>query len=144
MTRKIAAAAALFGIGIFLFSLSSTLWISLLLLAVVGCAMIVHLAAANTILQTIVDDDKRGRVMSLYVMSFIGMMPIGSLLAGVLANKIGAPRTLAISGIICLMATAFFITKLPALKRAIRPIYRKKGIIKPEGVAEIPSIAEEI
>ncbi len=143
LAGTIAMAAALFGVGLILFSFSSVLWISLILMVFVGYAMIIHMASANTILQTIVDDDKRGRVMSLYVMAFIGMMPVGSLLAGVLANRIGAPRTITISGITCLAAAAFFASKLPVLRAAIRPIYRKKGIIREE-VAEIPTMAEEL
>lgn len=143
LAGTIASAATLFGAGLVLFSFSRILWVSLVLMVIVGYAMIIHMAAANTILQTIVDDDKRGRVMSLYVMAFIGMMPLGSLLAGSLANRIGAPKTILISGITCLFAAAFFASKLPVLRAAIRPIYRKKGIIA-ESVPEVPTMAEEL
>ena len=99
------------------------------MLLVTGFGMMVQIGSSNTILQTIVEDDKRGRVMSLYAMSFIGMAPFGSLLAGSLANKIGAPYTLFISGIVCLLAAALFWFKLPVLRNAIRPIYVRIGII---------------
>lgn len=143
LAGTIAFAAAVFGAGLVLFSFSKILWLSLILMVIVGYAMIVHMASANTILQTIVDDDKRGRVMSLYLMAFIGMMPVGSLLAGWLANRIGAQMTVAVSGIGCLLAAGFFASKLSVLRGVIRPIYRRKGIIT-EGVPEVPTIAEEL
>ena len=93
-----------------------------------------HMAASNTILQTIVDDDKRGRVMSFYSMAFMGMTPIGSLLAGVLASRIGAPNTLVLGGACCILASIAFAAKVPLLTKLIHPIYRKIGII-PEVVS---------
>jgi MFS family permease len=87
------------------------------------------MAASNTVIQTIVDDDKRGLIMSIYVMSFIGAAPFGSLLAGFLAHKIGAPETLLFSGILCVLGAAIFASKLPNIKEKIRPIYIKLGII---------------
>jgi MFS family permease len=129
LSRWIGIAAGIFGVGLVGFSLSSFLWLSMALLFVTGFGMMVQIASSNTILQTIVDDDKRGRVMSLYTMSFMGMAPFGSLLAGSLASKIGAPHTLLISGIVCLLAAALFWIKLPVLRKAIRPIYVRIGII---------------
>ena len=84
----------------------------------------------NTILQVIVEDDKRGRVMSLYTMAFIGMVPFGSLLAGSLASSIGAPNTLMLGGISCILGSLIFSAKLPYLKQMVRPIYEKEGIIR--------------
>jgi MFS family permease len=95
----------------------------------VGCAMMIQMAASNTILQTIVDDDKRGRVMSFYSMAFLGMAPFGSLLAGGLAHQIGAPRTVMISGIICMAGSGWFASQLGAMRELVRPIYRTLGII---------------
>ena len=94
------------------------------------------MAASNTILQTIVEEEKRGRVMSYYTMAFVGMMPFGSLLAGSVAARIGAPRTLLMSGICCLAGAAWFRLHLAEVRREVRPIYRELGIL--------PAIAEGI
>jgi MFS family permease len=127
--RVIPAAAALFGAGLVGFGFSRTLWLSLLLMTVTGGAMMQHMAASNTILQTIVDEDKRGRVMSLYSTAFMGMAPFGSLLAGSLAEKIGAPKTLIAGGSICAVGGACFALYLPAIREVVRPIYRELGIL---------------
>ena len=94
-----------------------------------GIGMMIQLAGSNTMLQTIVDDDKRGRVMSFYAMSFRGMAPFGSLLAGAAAGIIGAPLTLIIGGGFCLGGSLYFMKNLPAMRKLIRPIYIKMGII---------------
>lgn len=94
-----------------------------------GLGMIVQLATSNTVLQTIVDDDKRGRVMSLYTMALMGMAPFGSILEGALANRIGVPATFLLAGIACLGGAVLFATKIPALRSMVLPIYRRKGII---------------
>ena len=96
--RVIPMMSALFGAGLIGFSLSRSLWLSLLLLVVTGLGFMVQMAASNTLLQTLVDDDKRGRVMSFYTMSIMGITPFGSLLAGGLASRIGAPHTLLFGG----------------------------------------------
>jgi hypothetical protein len=92
-------------------------------------------------LQTIVDDDKRGRVMSFYTVSIMGMMPIGSLLYGSLAGSIGAPTTLVIGGTICLIGGAVFYRRLPSLRKMVRPIYARMGII-PEIARGLQSASE--
>ena len=94
-----------------------------------GFGMIINIAAVNTILQTITEDDKRGRVMSFYTMAFIGMTPIGNLLAGILAEAIGAPNTVIISGAVCVIGAIIFSIKLPSIKLAAKPVYIEKGII---------------
>jgi len=94
-----------------------------------------QMAPSNTILQTIVDDEKRGRVMSFYSMAFLGMAPFGSLLAGNLAARIGAPRTLLLNGAVCLIASLWFARRLPAIRSVVRPIYVRMGIL-PEGLIE--------
>jgi MFS family permease len=127
--RWIPAACTAFGVALIAFSVSRWLPLSLLFLAVAGLGMITQMASSNTILQTIVDDEWRGRVMSFYTMAFIGMTPFGSLLAGALASRIGAPRTVMLGGIICLLAAAAFARRLPELRRLVRPIYRERGII---------------
>jgi MFS family permease len=94
--------------------------------------MMFQLASSNTILQTIVDDDKRGRVMSFYTMAFMGTAPFGSLLAGGLAHIIGAPYTILIGGISIILGASIFAYKLPELRKMIRLVYAKLGIITPE------------
>jgi MFS family permease len=118
-----------FGVGLVLLSLSRTLWISLPLLLVTGAGMMVTLASSNTLLQTIVDEDKRGRVMSLYTMAFFGMVPFGSLLAGWLATRVGALATIAGGGVLTALGGVLFWRKLPALRRSVRPIYVRLGIL---------------
>lgn len=127
--RLIAFGPTILGCGLIAFSLSRFLPLSLFSLFFVGLGTILQIASGNTVLQTIVDDDKRGRVMSLYTMSFLGTIPFGNLLAGFLANNIGATNTLIIDGIACILGSIFFVRKLPALRRSIRPIYEQKGIL---------------
>jgi MFS family permease len=128
--RNIPLYLSIFAVALMLFALSHTFWFSLVLLVFIGFGVMAHMAASNTILQTIVDDDKRGRVMSLYAMSFMGMAPLGSLLAGILANKIGVTSTLFLGGACCILGSIFFASKLPVLKMHIHPIYRKIGVIQ--------------
>ncbi len=127
--RIIMWASAVFGVGLVIFSLTTSLWPAFLVLAVAGCGFMIHLAATNTILQTIVEERLRGRVMSFYTMAFFGTVPIGSLLGGIMAEHYGAPRTVLVSGIVCLAGSAWFAYKLPAIRAVIRPIYRERGII---------------
>jgi MFS family permease len=87
------------------------------------------MAASNTILQTIVAEEKRGRVMSFYAMSFQGVAPFGSLIAGACAARIGAPHTLAFGGALCIVAGLWFARELPAIRHDVRPIYRELGIL---------------
>ena len=132
LIRIISIASGVFGIGLIAFSLSHILWLSLLLLIVVGFGMMVQMASSNTVIQTMVDDDKRGRVMSFFMMSMMGMAPFGSLLAGFLASKIGASSTLIIGGTSCILGSLLFAKKLPLIREMVRPIYLKKGIIREE------------
>ncbi len=129
--RLIPVAAMAFGAALAGFSLSRSLWASAALLFVAGLGMMVQMAASNTILQTIVDEDKRGRVMSFYSMAFFGAAPIGSLFAGGLANAIGAPRTILIGGVACVAGGLLFLRMLPALRRLVKPIYVRLGILPP-------------
>jgi len=94
-----------------------------------GIGMMIELAGSNTLLQTIVENDKRGRVMSLYAMSFRGVAPFGSLLVGTAAGLIGVSLTLIIGGIFCLLGAIYFLISLPKMRAQIRPIYMKLGII---------------
>ncbi len=136
LERWISNATAVFGIGLVAFSLSRIFWLSMILMLFVGFGMMVQMACCNTVIQTIIDEDKRGRVMAFYTLSFMGTAPFGSLLAGATASKIGAPLTILLSGIFCIIGAWWFRRELPALKKVIHPIYAKMGII--------PEIAEGI
>jgi len=139
--RWIVWASLLFGLSLVAFSLIPIFWLALPLLVLSGFGMMVHLASSNTILQTIVEEDKRGRLMSFYAMGFMGMVPFGSLLAGTLAGRIGAPETVLLGGIVCLAGSVWFAIQLPALRRLIQPIYVQKGII-PEVARGIQAATE--
>jgi MFS family permease len=127
--RVIVITSFTFGAGLVLFGMSQWLWLSLLLMLVTGFSMMQQMSASNTIMQTIVDESKRGRVMSFYTMAFIGVTPFGSLLAGIAANSIGAPRTVAIGGTLCIFASLWFWRKLKELRSVVRPIYIQMGIL---------------
>ncbi len=118
-----------FGGGLIAFGFARSAWLSFPLMVVVGFSMMGLLAASNTIMQTIVDEDKRGRVMSFYTLSFSGVAPFGSLIAGALAARIGAPMTVVIGGFLCLMAGIWFSIRLPEIRRVVRPIYIDLGIL---------------
>ena len=127
--KIIALAPAIFGTGLVIFSQSRILWLSLFMMFLVGFGGILQIASSNTILQTIVEDDKRGRLMSLYTMSFLGILPFGNLASGALADKIGAPDTLMIGGFCCILGSLVFAKQLPKLRRLIRPIYVEIGLL---------------
>jgi MFS family permease len=129
--RIIVWSSAVFGVALVGFGLSRNLALSLILVAGAGYGMMRHMAAINTILQTIVSEDKRGRVMSYYSLAIQGVAPFGSLAAGSIAGKIGAPWTMVGAGVICLAGVAAFARNLPRLRRAIRPIYAQLGILPP-------------
>jgi MFS family permease len=135
--KIIVIAAGIFGIGLISFSLSHALWLSLFLLLVTGFGMMVQMASSNTILQTVVDEDKRGRMMSLYVMAFMGMAPFGSLAGGSLAARIGASNTLIIGGASCILGSFLFARKLPLIRKMVRPIYVRKGILSEKSERKI-------
>jgi MFS family permease len=126
-----AIGTCLFGAALVLFSFSRAILLSEGLMFFAGLGMMIHLAATNTILQTLVSNDMRGRVMSIYTTAFMGVAPLGSLLMGSLANRIGAPSTLTISGSICIVLAAAFAYKLPAIKLLAKPVYVEKGDYPP-------------
>jgi MFS family permease len=127
--RLIPAAVVALGVGLIGLSQSRLVGLSLALMPVIGAGMMIQMAASNTVIQTIVDEDKRGRVMSFYAMAFVGMTPFGSLVAGALAQRFGAPLALLIGGVICIAAALAFLAKLPALRHLVRPIYVRQGIL---------------
>ncbi|NTV14607.1 MAG: MFS transporter [Desulfobulbaceae bacterium] len=139
--KVIVGATVLFSAGLIGFALSSSLALSLVCLALVGFGGMALVASSNTILQTLVDDDKRGRIMSLFSMAFVGMTPIGSLMAGAVAARIGAPTTLLVGGGFCLVGGLLFARELPTLRQFVHPIYVQKGII-PEVAAGMQTAAD--
>ncbi len=122
-------AAAMLGVSLILFGLSRSFWWSMVLMFGAGYGMMQQIVTSNTILQTIVADDKRGRVMSFYSMSVFGFLPIGSLFAGMLASWMGAPNTLILGGALCLLASVWYFGRLPEIRRVIRPVYIEMGIM---------------
>ena len=129
LIRIIPVAAAVFGIGLIGFGLSHTYWLSMVMVFIAGIGMMQGMAASNTIIQTLVPEDKRGRVMSYYTMAFVGMAPFGSLIAGALAHAIGAPWTVIVNGSAVLLGAAWFTSRLPSIRKVVRPIYQEMGII---------------
>jgi len=127
--RVVALAAAAFGVGLVLFALSRTLWLSLVELTIVGAGMMITMAATNTIVQTLVHEQLRGRVMAFYTMAFLGTAPIGSLLAGIAAERFGSDVTVLGGGVACLLAAGWFALRLPHLRTIVRPIYVERGIL---------------
>jgi MFS family permease len=127
--RVIPAAAILFGCGLIAFSQSRTIALSLALMVVTGIGFMVQLAASNTILQTIVREEMRGRVMAFYTMAFMGSAPFGSLLAGGLATRLGAPGTILLGGCACIVGGVLFGRQLPRLRELVVPIYVERGIL---------------
>ncbi|MER3492872.1 MAG: MFS transporter [Mastigocladus sp. ERB_26_2] len=127
--RLIVVGPAILGIGLIAFSLSRFLPLSLFTMLFVGLGTIFQVAAGNIVLQTIVEDEKRGRFMSLLTMSFLGTIPFGNLLGGALADRIGATNTLIIDGVVCILGSIYFMKQLPNLRKLIRPIYVERGII---------------
>ena len=129
LERILVITSLLFGIGLILLSLSHVDWVALIFMMLIGFGMISQFAGCNTILQTIVEEDKRGRVMSLFIMTSIGTIPFGSLLAGSIAQIVGTPQTIRISGLLCIFGAVMLAVRLPAFRAMIHPIYVKKGII---------------
>jgi len=128
--KFIAFSPILMGIGLIGFSVSRILPLSLLMMLLVGLGFILQFTSSNTLIQTIVEDDKRSRVMSLYTMAFFGMLPLGNLFAGALANVIGATDTLIVAGVFCILGSLLFARQLPYLKRLVSPVYQKLGILR--------------
>jgi MFS family permease len=136
--RVIVGASALFGAGLIAFGFSRALWLSLVILPLVGAGFMVSLAATNTVVQTLTEEHLRGRVMAFYTMAFLGTAPLGSLLAGVLADRIGEPLTIVAGGVACLLGSGWFASRLPRLRELVRPLYLQRGILpSPPDSAEV-------
>ena len=140
LLRWIAVAPVIFGIGLVLLGMSRWIWLSVLAMPVIGFGLLVQTASSNTVIQTLVEDRMRGRVMSLYSMAFMGMMPVGSLLSGLMSRLVGAPVTILVNGLFCIVGAFIFSKNLPALRRQVHPIYAQKGIM-PENSARRADIS---
>jgi MFS family permease len=132
--RWVALATAGFGVSLILFGLSRSFWLSVVMLVPVGFTMMIEMAASNTLIQAMVPDRLRGRVMAVYSMMFLGMAPIGALVAGSLAQSLGAPRTVMLGGAVCIVGAAVFALRLPRLREEGRRI-----IISLQATAASPS-----
>ena len=134
--KLIGIAVSIFGISLIVFSFSRVFVFSIIMMALAGLGMMLHIASTNTLLQTLSEENKRGRVMSFYAMAFRGMSPFGSLLAGGLGSSLSAPTAILLSGSVCLASAVFYLYKLPVIRDLIRPIYQSMGIL--------PQIAEGV
>lgn len=130
LTKIVPMAAMTFGTGLILFGLSHVLWLSMSMMLIVGFGMMMGMASSNTIIQTLVKENMRGRVMSYYTMAFVGMAPFGSLLAGGLAHWFSAPIAITLTGSCCIVGGLWFSTQLPAMRRVMRPIYVEMGLLR--------------
>ena len=130
LTRVVQIAGALLGLALILFGLSHVLWLSLLLMLLVGFGLLQCVTGINTILQSLAPEDMRGRVMSYYTMAFFGAAPVGSLLVSVLADEIGAPIAVGLTGAACVVGSIWFALELPKVTAAMRPIYVERGLLK--------------
>ena len=139
LTRMLQIAAAMLGGALILFGLSRTLWLSLALMVFVGFGLMQGAAASNTIIQSLVPEDKRARVMSYYTMAFFGSAPFGSLLAGALAHRIGAPHTVMVTGAFCVAGSLWFTLQLPKVRAVMRPIYQEMGLLQDSAAVEVES-----
>jgi MFS family permease len=130
LTRMVQIAGTVLGLALILFGWSHVLWLSLLLMVLVGFGLTQTVTGINTILQSLAPEDMRGRVMSYYTMAFFGAAPVGSLLASVLADKLGAPTAVGLTGAACVVGSIWFALGLPRVTAAMQPIYAQKGLLK--------------
>ena len=130
LTRMVQISTAMLGTALILFGLSHVLWTSLVLMLFVGFGLMQCAAASNTIIQSLVTEDKRARVMSYYTMAFFGAAPFGSLLAGALAHRFGAPHTVIVTGACCVAGSVWFTLERPKIRAVMRPIYREMGLTR--------------
>jgi len=137
LSALMSSAVIVFGAGLFLASFAGNLIMAMALLLFVGAGTMLHMASSNTIIQTVADDDKRGRVISFYILSFSGFLPLGSLVSGWLAKIFGVRHVIAAGGILTALAGVILLFFLPKIRRSLRSVYIKKGIIPSETVVEI-------
>src|SRR6202451_3632889 len=136
LTRMIQIASATLGVALILFGFSHVLWLSILLMVFAGFGLIQTASVSNTIIQSLVPEDKRARVMGYYTMAFFGASPFGSLLAGALAHRIGAPHTVMVTGACCIAASLWFTTEMPKIRAVMKPIYQQMVLLPKVRAAE--------
>jgi MFS family permease len=137
--RWVWASATGLGVSLILFAFSRHLWLSIIALMPAGFFMMFQMGSSNTLLQVMVPNRLRGRVMALYSMMFVGMAPIGALLAGIVASKIGAPRTVAIGGFACVAGGSIFARRLPAFRGEARDLIRQQEMIAGDPTSSVPA-----
>jgi MFS family permease len=142
LTRMLQIAAAMLGGALILFGFSHILWLSMVLMVFVGFGLMQGAAVSNTIIQSLVPEDKRARVMGYYTMAFFGAAPFGSLLAGALAHRIGAPHTVFVTGAFCVAGSLWFTFELPKVRAVMRPIYQDMGLLPAREIDLIPDAQE--
>jgi MFS family permease len=142
--RWVATSASGFGIALILFSVSRTFWLSVVLLVPVGASMMGQMASSNTLIQAMVPDALRGRVMAVYSMMFMGMAPFGALFAGSLAEHLGAPRTVALGGLVCVAASLIFTLRLPSLRGEARQLIVAQGLAGGDPAAVMTGPADHV
>jgi MFS family permease len=135
--RVVGLSAAGFGVSLILFAFSRSLWLSVALLVPVGYGVMLQMSSSNTLIQAMVPDELRGRAMAMYTMMFMGMAPVGSLFAGALADKIGAPWTVAIGGLGAIAGAAVFLRRLPSLRFEAQQLIVAQGLSPAEPSKEI-------
>ena len=133
--RSMLGATAGFGAALIAFGLCRVPWLSCVLLVAAGFGFMLLMAASNTIVQTIVDEDKRGRVISFLMLAILSTAPLGGLVVGLIADRLGAPRTVALEGAAILLVAAWFSRRLAEFHAAVRPIYARMGLL-PETAGE--------
>jgi MFS family permease len=144
LTRMVQIAVAMLGAALILFGLSHTFWLSLVLMVFVGFGLMQCASVCNTIVQSLVAEDKRARVMSYYTMAFFGGAPFGSLLAGTLAHRIGAPHTVMFTGACCVVGSLWFTFELPKIRAIMRPIYEKMGLLPAREIDPISGLRDAV
>jgi len=142
LTRMLQIAAAMLGGSLILFGASHTLWLSLALMCFVGFGLMQSASVSNTIIQSLVPEDKRARVMSYYTMAFFGAAPFGSLLTGALAHRIGAPHTVMLTGAFCAAGALWFTFELPKVRAVMRPLYQQMGLLPARDIDLISDVQE--
>lgn len=128
--------AMVFSVGLIILARVNTLWIAMIFLALSGFGAMICMVSCNTVIQTVSDDDKRGRVMSFYTMAFLGMAPIGSFISGFLASKVGVANALTVGGILCFGVAIYYARKVPLLRELVQPVYDR--------INQMPSETEEV
>lgn len=129
LTRMLQVSTLMLGLALIIFGLSDSLWLSLIAMAFSGFGLMQTASASNTIIQSLVPDDKRSRIVSYYAMAFYGSAPFGSMLAGTLAERIGAPHTVILTGACCILGSIWFTLELPNVRAVMKPLYQEMGLI---------------